>query len=307
MTHIHPAASIPSFFAIVLSAALAVGEGLPDVGIAGTGSPAGDASAGGAKRLVIGDVPEHTVGAYRPFMIPGEIDEADGLVECRKGRTIVVWCPERVAQEAPDKAAAAKRFIDSPFLPIGSVSVGYVGDPRGEAVLKELGVRYTAFGPRNIYDFGKNQVVALGPGTDALFRDDNLANALKSLLSSHPVLVLPEADLSLLPFGLSRKTEALSGDAASATVPDLPLFAGTVRDFRDFVARAKGTVCPVMDNGPAWMLPTSPACFALVKNRGNSVILLTIAPSDVPDVARPALTRVWCTMLANLNIETGCD
>ncbi len=280
-------------FAAVLSATLALGENAPY---------------GGAKRLVIGEPPEHTVGAYRPFTIPGEIDEADGLVECRKGRTIVVWCPERVAQEAPDKAAAAKRFVESPFLPIGSVSVGYVGDPQGEAVLKELGVQYTAFGPRNIYDFGKTQVVVLGPGTDALFRNDNQANALKSLFSSHPVLVLPGADLSLLPFDLSRKTETLSADAAALTsIPDLPLFAGTARDFRDFVACAKGTGCPVMDGGPAWMMATSPACFAHVKNRSNSVILLNVAPAEVPEVARPALTRVWCTILANLNIETGCD
>lgn len=280
------------FLAVSLAAALAFG---------------GDEAEGDGKRLVIGDVPEHTVGAYRPFTIPGEIAEADGLTELRKGRTITIWCPESVAREAPEKAAAAKRFVESPFLPIGSVSVGYVGDAAGESVLRDLGVRYTVFGAEKVYDLEKQQVVVLGPGTGALFRDANRLEALKKQIASHPVLVLPGADLSLLPVALTLKTEALPADASAATVPDLPLFAGIVYDFREFVERANGAECAVMDQAPAWMLATSPACFAHVKNRSLSIVVFTVAPRDVAEAARPALTRVWCTMLANLNIESGCD
>jgi len=57
--------------------------------------------------------------------------------------------------------------------------------------------------------------------------------------------------------------------------------------------------------GPGWTQATKPACFALVKNRDHSIVVLNVAPSSVPEAARPALTRVWCTMLANINIDTG--
>ena len=60
----------------------------------------------GEKRFIVGDVPEHTTGAYRPFTIPGEIAADDGMVEFRKGRGIAVWCPEKVAKESPRKAEA---------------------------------------------------------------------------------------------------------------------------------------------------------------------------------------------------------
>ena len=266
----------------------------------GEGEPAG-----GTKRLVVGDVPEHTVGAYRPFTIPGEIDEADGFTELRQGRSITIWCPERVAREAPEKAAAAKRFVDSPFLPIGSVSVGYVGNASGESVLKELGVRYSAHGPGDVYDLEKKQVIVLGPGTDALFRGGSQVEALKAQLKTHMLLVLPGADLSLLPFGLARKTTTLPMDASSTTTPDLPLFAGTSRDFRDFVDQARGTEVPVLDGGPSWTMATSPACIAHVKDHSHSIVVFALAPQDAPAAARPALIRVWCTILANLNIESG--
>ena len=52
------------------------------------------------------------------------------------------------------------------------------------------------------------------------------------------------------------------------------------------------------------MLATSPVCFAHLKNGSQSVIVMAVAPRDVPAAARPALTRVWCTILANLNVET---
>ena len=117
------------------------------------------------------------------------------------------------------------------------------------------------------------------------------------------VLVLPGADLALLPLPVSRKDEPL--DAKDATVPDLPVFSGTAGDFREFLDRAKGTSAPVVAKGPGWTKATKPACFALVKNRDQSIVILNLAPSSVPEAARPALTRVWCTMLANMNIDTG--
>ena len=257
----------------------------------------------GAKRLVIGDVPQHTVGAYRPFTIPGEIRESDGMVEMRKGREIVVWCPERIAKEKPKKLAAAKKFVESPFLPVLSVSVGYVGDKAGESILKGLGVEYTAYTPNELWRLAEKQVTVLGPGTEGLFKSEKLRDALKKKLASCALVVLPGADLSLLPFGLSRAKVALPSQ--DAKVPAIPLFAGTGRDFADFNRLAKGFECPVLASGPAWMLPASPACIAHVKCRGHSMVVFNVAPSDVPEAARPALTRVWCTILANLNIESG--
>ena len=87
-------------------------------------------------------------------------------------------------------------------------------------------------------------------------------------------------------------------------VPDLPVFAGIRRDFGEFLRLADGHGCDVVAGGPAWMLATSPACFAHVKNGNSSIVVLAVAPGDVPEPARPALARVWCTILANLDVET---
>ena len=259
----------------------------------------------GSKRLVIGDVPTHTVGAYRPFAIPGEIEVSDGLVELRKGREITVWCPERVAKEKPKVAAAAKRFVETPFLPVKSMSVGYVGNKEGEAILKELGIAYTAYGPAEPWKLAGHQVAVLGPGTEGMFRPGPPADSLRKQVSGMNLIVLPGADLSLLPYGLSRKTAEVA--AGEVSVPGLPLFCGTERDFADFAAQSKGARVDVMDAGPAWMLKSNPACFAYVRNKSLSVVIFNVAPSAAPASARPALTRMWCTMLANMNIETRAE
>lgn len=91
---------------------------------------------------------------------------------------------------------------------------------------------------------------------------------------------------------------------AAPPVPELPVFAGIRRDFEEFLRLAGGCECDVVAGGPAWMLATSPACFAHLKNGSQSVIVMAVAPRDVPAAARAALTRVWCTILANLNVET---
>ena len=257
----------------------------------------------GEKRFIVGDVPEHTTGAYRPFTIPGEISADDGMVEFRKGRGIAVWCPEKVLKESPRKAEAAKRFVASPFLPVKPLAVGYVGNAAGEALLRDLGVKFASYGVNNIWQIDINQVLVLGPGTGETFKTDAQRDSLRKRLSGRLVVVLPGADLALLPQPVSRKDEPL--DAKDATVPDLPVFSGTAGNFREFLDRAKGTSAPVVANGPGWTKATKPACFALVKNRDQSIVILNLAPSSVPEAARPALTRVWCTMFANMNIDTG--
>ena len=257
----------------------------------------------GEKRFIVGDVPEHTTGAYRPFTIPGEIAADDGMVEFRKGRGIAVWCPEKVAKESPRKAEAAKRFVASPFLPVKPLTVGYVGNAAGESLLRDLGVKFASYGVNNIWQIDINQVLVLGPGTGETFKTDAQKDTLRKRLSGRTVVVLPGADLSLLPLPVDRKDEPL--DVKDATVPNLPVFAGTAGNFREFLDCAKGTSAPVVTKAPGWTLATKPACFALVKNRDHSIVVLNVAPSSVPEAARPALTRVWCTMLANINIDTG--
>ena len=92
--------------------------------------------------------------------------------------------------------------------------------------------------------------------------------------------------------------------SSGPSVPDLPVFAGIRRDFEEFLHLAGGRECDVVAGGPAWMLATAPACFAHVKNGSQSIVVMTVAPEDVPAPARAALVRVWCTILANLNVET---
>ncbi len=262
----------------------------------------GEGAANGTKRLVIGDPPPHETGAFRPFTIPGEIDESDGFIELRQSRSMTVWCPEGVAREKPDKVAAARRFIDSPFLPVGSVSVAYVGDAGGARALESLGVRFSTHGARSLPDPARTQVLVLGPGVERDLNTPAEEKTFRDWLASRTVVVLPGADLSFLPFGLSRERTTLR--ATDAAVPDLPVFAGLKRDFLEFLRLANGTVCDVVAGGPAWMLAASPACLAHVKNGNMSAIVLTVAPDDVPEAARAALSRIWCTILANLNVET---
>ena len=283
----------------------------PGVSSAAARPDAPVAAARCAKRLVVGDMPPHTTGAFRPFTIPGEIDEADGLVELRKGRTMTVWCPERVARERPDTLAAARRFVESPFLPVGSVSVAYVGDEAGAEILESLGVRFTKHDARSLPSPERTQLIALGPGVERDLRTPEETDAFRRRLAARTVLALPGADLSLLPFGLARERATLPGDAARPEaapphppVPDLPVFASISRDFGEFLRLAGGTECDVVAGGPAWMLATNPACFAHLKNGSQSVIVMAVAPRDVPAASRAALTRVWCTILANLNVET---
>ena len=303
--------------------------------------PDAQVAATDAKRLVVGDVPPHTTGAFRPFTIPGEIDEADGLVELRKGRTMTVWCPERVARERPDALAAARRFVDSPFLPVGSVSVAYVGDEAGAEILELLGVRFTKHDARSLPPPERTQVIALGPGAERGLGTPAEESAFRQRLATRTVLALPGVDYSLLPFGVARGRETIPGGAASRratpgsagfqpanaagkkpalpgsfqpanaarpeaapAVPELPVFSGIRRDFEEFLRLAGGLECDVVAGGPAWMLATSPACFAHLKNGSQSIIVMAVAPRDVPAATRAALTRVWCTILANLNVET---
>lgn len=259
----------------------------------------------GEKRLLHGEPPPHTVGMFRPFVLPGEISADDGFVEFRKGHGIAVWCPERLVRESSPKVAAARRFMETPFVPIGPVSVAYVGDETGEAVLSDLGVPHWTCRPENVWELSLRQVVVLGPGTAERFRSDAQVKALKDRIAARTLVVLPGADLALLPFGIAREMAELPPDGAGVRVPNLPLFMGIERDFRSFLDHAKGVKCPVVADGPAWMVATSPACIAHVKNRDVSIILLNIAPTSVPAAARPALTRVWCTILANINVESG--
>ena len=254
------------------------------------------------KRFVIGEPPQHTTGAFRPFAIPGEIDATDGFVELRQGRAITVWCPEDVARERPDKVAAARRFVDSPFLPVGSVSVAYIGDSGGAHALESLGVRFTKHDARWLPSPAQTQIVVIGPGAGRGLQTPEEVKAFREWLSSRTVLMLPGADLSLLPFGLSLGRAPLR--AEEALVPDLPVFAGIQRDFREFLRLCAGRECDVVEGGPAWLLAARPACLAHLKTGNMSAIIMTVAPGDVPEPARSALTRVWCTILANLNVET---
>ena len=262
----------------------------------------GEETANGAKRLVVGDPPPHTTGAFRPFVIPGEIEESDGFVELRQGRGMTVWCPGRAAQENPEKVAAARRFVDSLFLPVGSVSVAYFGETGGARVLESLGVQFKRHDARWLPSSAQTQLVVIGPGAGKSLKTPEEEKSFHEWLSSRTVLMLPGADLSILPFGLSTSRATLK--AADATVPDLPVFAGIGRDFGEFLRLADGAPCDVVAGGPAWMLAASPACLAHVKNRGVSIVILTVAPGDVPEPARAALSRIWCTILANLNVET---
>lgn len=255
----------------------------------------------GEKILVEGPVPAHVKGAYRPYLLPGVITEADGVTEYRLGHGLKVWFPPTLA---PAKLAELKRVMALPMKPIGSCTVGYIGDGKGREILDSLGVDYHAYGAKDWKGLGLNQVLVLGPGVKKLFGDD--AKALEGLrgqiVSRAYLIVLPGAELDLLPYGLGRvKTAA---EPKGAVLPDLPVFLGTRKDYADFLAAAAGTEFPAMTGGPAWIAPSSPAYFTHLKHLGRTVLILNVAPGDVAAAARDPLTRLWCTMLANINVYT---
>lgn len=256
----------------------------------------------GEKLIFRGEVPAYETGAFRPFTLPGRIDESDGMVEYRRGHGLAVWCPE---DAEPGKVAALEKFMAAPFRPIGSCSVAYVGGPDGERVLRDLGVEFVAFGAANLHGAHLRQVVVLGPGVEKIVAEGKNRGIFDRLVSKRLTVVLPGTDLSVLPYGLGRKGASVPEDAAAATLPALPAFLGCTRHFRDLLAASKGRAYPAVVGGPAWTARSTPAYFAHVKHGSSSILVLNVAPGDVPAAARAPLSRLWCTLFANVNVASG--
>lgn len=258
------------------------------------------------KREVACDAaPEWTTGAYRPFVMPGGPVESDGIVELRQGHTLTLYVPKALrARARTDEGAAARlrlfdRFLATPFVPVGSVRVGYAGGKRGAALLKRLGVAFSEVRPQNVWNVATRQVLVMGPDVAESFRTPRELEELRRHLSAlEAVVVMPGADLTLLPFPVRVET---AKPAARVVVPDMPLFLGIRQELAAVNARAKDL--PVLAGGPAWTVATTPAVCSLTMKGTLPIVVLTVGPGDVPGAARE-LSRLWCTLLANLNVET---
>lgn len=258
------------------------------------------------KREVACDAaPEWTTGAYRPFVMPGGPVESDGIVELRQGHTLTLYVPKALrARARTDEGAAARlrlfdRFLATPFVPVGSVRVGYAGGKRGAALLKRLGVAFSEVRPQNVWNVATRQVLVMGPDVAESFRTPRELEGLRHHLSAlEAVVVMPGADLTLLPFPVRVET---AKPAARVVVPDMPLFLGIRHELAAVNARAKDL--PVLAGGPAWTVATTPAVCSLTMKGTLPIVVLTVGPGDVPGAERE-LTRLWCMLLANLNVET---
>ena len=258
------------------------------------------------KREVACDAaPEWTTGAYRPFVMPGGPVESDGIVELRQGHTLTLYVPKALrARARTDEWAAARlrlfdRFLATPFVPVGSVRVGYAGGKRGAALLKRLGVAFSEIRPQNVWNVATRQVLVMGPDVAESFRTPRELEGLRHHLSAlEAVVVMPGADLTLLPFPVRVET---AKPAARVEVPDMPLFLGIRQELAAVNARAKDL--PVLSGGPAWTVATTPAVCSLTMKGTLPIVVLTVGPGDVPGAERE-LTRLWCMLLANLNVET---
>lgn len=258
------------------------------------------------KREVACDAaPEWTTGAYRPFVMPGGPVESDGIVELRQGHTLTLYVPKALrARARTDEGAAARlrlfdRFLATPFVPVGSVRVGYAGGKRGAALLKRLGVAFSEVRPQNVWNVATRQVLVMGPDVAESFRTPRELEGLRHHLSAlEAVVVMPGADLTLLPFPVRVET---AKPAARVVVPDMPLFLGIRQELAAVNARAKDL--PVLSGGPAWTVATTPAVCSLTMKGTLPIVVLTVGPGDVPGAERE-LTRLWCMLLANLNVET---
>lgn len=254
----------------------------------------------GEKLLIEGEVPPHTVGAYRPFLLPGVITEADGVTEYRLGHGLKVWYPPTLPAA---KVAELKRFMALPMKPIDSCHVAYIGDEKGKAILDSLGVSYHRYDNRNYWLVGNCEVVAVGGGINKILPQPKQVQALVKSVLSRYAIVLPGCDLDLVPkYGITRQPAA--ADAAKASLPNLPVFLGAKRDFVDFLAKSAGVKYPALTGGPVWISSSVPAYFTHLKYRDNSILFMNVAPGDAPAEARDALTRFWCTVFANLNVCT---
>lgn len=256
----------------------------------------------GEKLIFRGKAPSYETGTFRPFTLPGRIVEADGMVEYRRGHGLAVWCPE---DAGPEKVAALERFMAAPFRPVGPCRVAYVGGPEGERILRGLGVRYVAFGASNLHGARSQQVLVLGPGAEKAVGEGKDRNRFAKLVADRLTVVLPGADLTMLPYGMERRDEPVPADCSRAAMPDLPAFLGCGRHFREFLAASGGRAYPAVAGGPNWAARSTPAYFAHVKHGCNSILVLNVAPDGVPEAARAPLSRLWCTMLANVNVASG--
>ena len=258
------------------------------------------------KREVACDaVPEWTTGAYRPFVMPGGPVESDGIVELRQGHTLTLYVPKALrARARTDEGVAARlrlfdRFLATPFVPVGSVRVGYAGGQKGAAFLKRLGVVFREVKPQNVWNVAMRQVLIVGPDVAESFRTPRELEGLRKYLSAlEAVVMLPGADLTLLPYPVRVETAKPS---ARVEVPDMPLFLGIRRELASVNDRAKDL--PVLVGGPAWTVATTPAVCSLTMRGTLPIVVLTVGPGDVPGAERE-LSRLWCMLLANLNVET---
>ena len=250
-------------------------------------------------------VPEWTTGAYRPFVMPGGPVEADGIVELRQGHALTLYVPKALrARARTDGEVAARlrlfdRFLATPFVPVGSVRVGYAGGRKGAALLTRLGVAFSEVKPQNVWNVAMRQVLIVGPDVAEAFRTPRELEGLRKHLSAlEAVVMLPGADLTLLPFPVRVET---AKPVARVEVPDLPLFLGIRRELAAVNDRAKAL--PTLAGGLAWTVATTPAVCSLTMKGTLPIVVLTVGPGDVPGAERE-LSRLWCMLLANLNVET---
>ncbi len=254
----------------------------------------------GEKVLVEGPVPPHTVGAYRPFLLPGVITEADGVTEYREGHGLKIWYPSSLSAA---KTAELKRFMALPMKPIDTCHVAYIGDEKGLAFLKSLGIKPHVYNERNYWLVNSCEVIMLGGGIRNVLKQSKQIEALMKAVRVRRTIVMPGCDLDLFP-EYSIAFSPAAADPSKAAMPELPVFLGVKRDFSEFLEKSKGKSYPALTGGPSWISPSSPAYFTHFKYKSISIIFMSVGPDDVPDAARDALTRLWCTVLANLNVYT---
>lgn len=226
-----------------------------------------------------------------------------GLLELRKGHGRILFCQldvsdrygiDPVATQLVDRMLTV---MSNHFVPIGGQFVWYLGDETGEVFLKRMGVSYRRMKTDEPWTVTQRQVTILGPnhGIEAKHLE-----SYRRKFAEATVIALPGADLSLLDsrlkIGMRKafRATAPKDDVLFNGLTDGDLYFRTARDVK------------VVEGLHDWERATSPALIAKLDKVTTVHVIFADYPSSFGGLwNEEKMTRVWSTLLTNMNIAQG--
>lgn len=230
------------------------------------------------------------------------------LMELRKEHGLVLFCQLDVSSRYLRDPVATKLVdnllleMSKRFVPAGPQRAVYLGDPKNEAILKRMGMKFRRLnsGSFNEWDLQEGQVLLLGAADSISDQDREVLKKVQP--NGITVIALPGAPLELLP-GNMKRGEAL---LFRASVPlNDPVFAGIPE--ADLYFREARSL-PVLISAPDWTVATKPALFAKLDHVTQATVILNISPDRIEGLwNKEKVSRVWSAIFTNMNIGLAGD